>query len=91
MDRSDKSPTALFYGDNAIKITPLMDDGYAGEPTKRVLNYTQRRKKNGDPMVGYYCGYTPIEPIQAMGIVPVVLCAFSKVPIPAAETLLPAN
>lgn len=68
-----------------------MDDGYAGEPAKRVLNYTQRRKKNGDPVFGIYCGYAPIELIQAMGIVPAVLCAFSKVPIPAAETLLSAN
>lgn len=74
-----------------MDITPLMDDGYAGEPAKRVLNYTQRRKKNGDPVVGIYCGYAPIELIQAMGIVPAVLCAFSKVPIPAAETVLPSN
>ena len=74
-----------------MDINPLMDDGYAGEPAKRVLNYTQRRKKNGDPVVGIYCGYAPIELIQAMGIVPAVLCAFSKVPIPAAETVLPAN
>lgn len=74
-----------------MDITPLMNDGFAGEPAKRVLNYVQGRKKNGDPVVGIYCGYAPIELIQAMGLVPAVLCAFSKVSIPAAETVLPAN
>mgnify|MGYP001455828428 CR=1 FL=1 len=74
-----------------MNISPLMDDGYAGEPAKRVLNYMQGRKQKGDPIVGIYCGYAPIELIQAMGLVPAVLCAFSKVPIPAAETVLPAN
>ncbi|MFZ1985295.1 MAG: double-cubane-cluster-containing anaerobic reductase [Desulfatitalea sp.] len=74
-----------------MDIAPLMDDGYAGEPAKRVLNYIQGHKQKGDPIVGIYCGYAPIELIQAMGMVPAVLCAFSKVPIEAAETVLPAN
>lgn len=68
-----------------------MDDGFDGEPAKRVLDYVQNRKANGAPIVGIYCGYAPIELIQAMGIVPAVLCAFSKVPIEAAETVLPPN
>ncbi len=72
-------------------MAPLMNDGYDGEPAKRVLHYVQKRKDKGDPIVGIYCGYAPIELIQAMGIVPAVLCAFSKVPIAAAETVLPAN
>lgn len=74
-----------------MQITPLLNDGYAGEPAKRVLNYVQDHRQAGDPVVGIYCGYAPIELIQAMGIVPAVLCAFSKVPIAAAETVLPAN
>lgn len=72
-------------------MQPLMDDGFDGEPAKRVLSYVQGRKEEGSPIVGIYCGYAPIELIQALGIVPAVLCAFSKVPIEAAETVLPAN
>jgi len=74
-----------------MKIVPLMDDGYDGEPAKRVLNYLHGHKEKGDPIVGIYCGYAPIELIQSMGIVPASLCAFSKIPIEAAETVLPAN
>lgn len=71
--------------------TPLMNDGFDGEPAKRVLKYVQSHKERKNPIVGIYCGYAPIEVIQAMGIVPAVLCAFSKNPIPSAETVLPAN
>ncbi|NNK01014.1 MAG: 2-hydroxyacyl-CoA dehydratase, partial [Desulfatitalea sp.] len=72
-------------------VPPLMDDGFAGEPAKRVLNYVRQRKLDGAGVVGIYCGYAPIELIQAMGLVPAVLCAFSRVPIDAAETVLPVN
>ncbi len=72
-------------------MEPLFNDGFDGEPAKRVLNYIQGRRKKGDPVAGIYCGYAPIELIQAMGVVPAVLCAFSKVPIASAETVLPAN
>lgn len=74
-----------------MNFSPLMDDGYAGEPAKRVLRYIQEKKEKGQPVVGIYCGYAPIELIHAMGIIPAVLCAFSKVPIASAETVLPAN
>ncbi len=74
-----------------MNMTPLMNDGFDGEPAKRVLKYTEAQKEKGRPVVGIYCGYAPIEVIQAMGIVPAVLCAFSKVPIASAETVLPAN
>ncbi|MCP4108902.1 MAG: 2-hydroxyacyl-CoA dehydratase [Desulfobacteraceae bacterium] len=70
---------------------PLMNDGFDGEPAKRVLKYVQSHKENKHPIVGIYCGYAPVELFHAMGIVPAVLCAFSKNPIPAAETVLPAN
>lgn len=72
-------------------VEPLMNDGFDGEPAKRVLQYMQGHKDKGHPIVGIYCGYAPIEMIQAMGVVPAVLCAFSKVPIASAETVLPAN
>lgn len=68
-----------------------MDDGFDGEPAKRVLNYMQSAKEKNKPIVGIYCGYAPIELIQAMEIVPAVLCAFSNVPIASAESVLPAN
>ena len=74
-----------------MDMTPLMNDGFDGEPAKRVLDYTQAQKAQGRPVVGIYCGYAPIELIQAMGIVPAVLCAFSKAPIASAEAVLPAN
>ena len=68
-----------------------MNDGFDGEPAKRVLHYMKGAKEKGKPIAGIYCGYAPIELIQAMGIVPAVLCAFSKEPIASAETVLPAN
>ena len=69
----------------------LMNDGFDGEPAKRVLQYIQGRKAKGDPVVGIYCGYAPMELFYAMGIAPAILCAFSKIPIPSAETVLPSN
>lgn len=72
-------------------VPPLMNDGFDGQPAKRVLNYMQDHKNNGRPIVGIYCGYAPIELIQAMNIVPAVLCAFSNIPIASAESVLPAN
>lgn len=75
----------------ATAMPLLMDDGFDGMATKRVLDYMERQRENGTPIAGIYCGYAPLEVIRAMGIVPAVLCAFSKVPIATAETVLPAN
>jgi benzoyl-CoA reductase/2-hydroxyglutaryl-CoA dehydratase subunit BcrC/BadD/HgdB len=74
-----------------MEITPLMNDGYDGLPSKRVLHYMQSHQEKNNPIVGIYCGYAPLELIQAMGIVPAVLCSFSDVPISSAESVLPAN
>jgi benzoyl-CoA reductase/2-hydroxyglutaryl-CoA dehydratase subunit BcrC/BadD/HgdB len=74
-----------------MEITPLMNDGFEGQPAKRVLHYMQSHQAKNNPIVGIYCGYAPLELIQAMGIVPAVLCAFSDVPISSAESVLPAN
>ena len=74
-----------------MNISPLLNDGYDGQPAKRVLQYVQEQKAKGHPIVGIYCGYAPIELIQALGLVPAVLCAFAEAPIASAETVLPAN
>lgn len=74
-----------------MDVPPLFDDGLDGQPAKRVLRYVQAQKEKGCPVVGIYCGYAPIELIQAMGLVPAVLCAFAEAPIASAETVLPAN
>jgi benzoyl-CoA reductase/2-hydroxyglutaryl-CoA dehydratase subunit BcrC/BadD/HgdB len=74
-----------------MAITPLMNDGLDGLPAKRVLKYIEDKKTAGFPIVGIYCGYAPLELIQAMGIIPAVLCAFAEKPITTAEEILPAN
>ena len=74
-----------------MAITSLMNDGMDGAPAKRVLGYMQEQKEKGRRIVGIYCGYAPIELIQAMDLVPAVLCAFAEAPIASAETVLPAN
>ena len=71
---------------------PLMNDGLdADPPSKRALQYVQKKKDAGYPVAGIYCAYAPLEIIQAIGAVPALLCAFSKVPIETAEAVLPAN
>jgi len=72
-------------------IKPLMNDGFAGEPAKRCLNYLQAQREKGKYVVGIYCGYAPMEVIRAAGVVPAVLCAFADKTIAAGEEVLPAN
>lgn len=72
-------------------IEPLVNDGFAGEATKRTLAYLQAQREKGNKIVGIYCGYAPLEVIRAMGAAPAVLCAFAHRTIEAAETVLPAN
>ena len=72
-------------------VEPLVNDGFAGEATKRVLAYLQKQRENGKNIVGVYCGYAPMEVIRAAGAAPAVLCAFANKTIEAAETVLPAN
>lgn len=69
----------------------LIDDQYAGAPSKRVLAYVQSKRERGMHVVGAYCGYAPFELIRAMGAVPAVLCAFANSTIEAAEAVLPGN
>jgi len=72
-------------------VEPLVNDGFAGEATKRTLGYLQKQREKGKNIVGIYCGYAPLEVIRAMGAAPAVLCAFANKTIEAAETVLPAN
>lgn len=73
-------------------VNPIFNDAFVGEPpAKRALGYIQEQKKNGNHVVGIYCGYAPVELMHALDIVPAVLCAFSNATIETAEATLPAN
>jgi benzoyl-CoA reductase/2-hydroxyglutaryl-CoA dehydratase subunit BcrC/BadD/HgdB len=54
-------------------------------------DYAEAAKKQGRPVVGIMCEFTPREIILAAGAVPVCLCGGSAATIPAAEQFLPAN
>ena len=85
--------SVIFYGGNTdMSAEPLLKDEFTGEPApKRALGYIQKKKEQGHPVAGIYCGYAPVELIQAMDMVPAVLCAFSNATIKSAEEVLPAN
>ncbi len=72
-------------------MEPLVNDGFDGQQAKRVLSYIQSQREKGKNAVGIYCGYAPLEVIQAMNAVPAVLCAFADKTIAPAEAVLPAN
>ena len=72
-------------------VEPLVNDGFAGEATKRTLGYLQKQREKGKNIVGIYCGYAPMEVIRAAKAAPALLCAFANKTIEAAETVLPAN
>lgn len=48
-------------------------------------------KEKGGRVAGIFCTYTPVEILDAAGIIPVSLCGMSPDPIPAAEAHLPKN
>ncbi|MCX6227539.1 MAG: double-cubane-cluster-containing anaerobic reductase [Bacteroidia bacterium] len=72
-------------------VEPLVNDGFAGEATKRTLGYLQKQGEKGKNIVGIYCGYAPMEVIRAANAALALLCAFANKTIEAAETVLPAN
>jgi benzoyl-CoA reductase/2-hydroxyglutaryl-CoA dehydratase subunit BcrC/BadD/HgdB len=76
---------------NRPDVAHVINDEFAGEATKRVLQYLQTQRKKGLPVAGTYCGYAPMEIIRAAGAVPAILCAFANKTIAAAEAVLPAN
>jgi benzoyl-CoA reductase/2-hydroxyglutaryl-CoA dehydratase subunit BcrC/BadD/HgdB len=73
------------------RVEPLVNDGFAGEATKRTLGYLQKQREKGKNIVGIYCGFAPMEVIRAANAAPALLCAFANKTIEAAETVLPAN
>lgn len=56
-----------------------------------ALEYAEQKKREGRPVVGIMCEFTPRELIMAAGGVPVCLCGGCADTIPAAETVLPSN
>jgi benzoyl-CoA reductase/2-hydroxyglutaryl-CoA dehydratase subunit BcrC/BadD/HgdB len=76
---------------NKENIEPLINDGFAGEPAKRCVQFIQSKRKEDALVAGVYCSYAPLEIIRALGGVPAVLCAFANKTIEAAEQFLPSN
>ncbi len=72
-------------------IPPLIENARIADPIRRFLEYVLNKREQGNPVVGLYCGYAPVELIRAMGAVPVSLCSASQWTIPTAEEILPAN
>ena len=48
-------------------------------------------KKSGKQVAGCFCAFTPLEILDAAGLLTVSLCGMSPETIPAAETVLPRN
>ena len=57
----------------------------------RCHDHAAAMKRQGRPVVGIMCEFTPREVILAAGAVPVCLCGGARETIPAAEACLPAN
>lgn len=64
---------------------------YFNEMISNCLKYAKKAKKEGKPIVGIFCEYTPRELIIAAGAVPVCMCGGSIETISAAEEDLPSN
>ena len=64
---------------------------YFGKMIDRCYDFVEAAKKEGRPIVGIMCEFTPREVILAAGAIPVCLCGGSAATIPAAEQYLPAN
>jgi benzoyl-CoA reductase/2-hydroxyglutaryl-CoA dehydratase subunit BcrC/BadD/HgdB len=62
-----------------------------GDMTDHCYDYAEEARRQGRPIVGIMCEFTPREVILAAGAVPVCLCGGSAATIPAAEQYLPAN
>lgn len=64
---------------------------YFGDMIDRCYDFAEAAKKQGRPIVGIMCEFTPREVLLAAGALPVCLCGGSAATIPAAERALPAN
>ncbi len=68
--------------------TPL---DYFSRMIDHCHDFAESARRQGRPIVGVMCEFTPREIILAAGAVPVCLCGGSAATIPAAEQYLPAN
>src|SRR5512144_2324282 len=64
---------------------------YFADMVDHCYDYAEAAKRDGKPVIGIMCEFTPSEIIMAAGGVPVCLCGGSAATIPAAEQHLPAN
>lgn len=64
---------------------------YFGAMLDHCHDFADTAKRQGRPIVGIMCEFTPRELILAAGAVPVCLCGGSAATIPAAEQFLPPN
>jgi benzoyl-CoA reductase/2-hydroxyglutaryl-CoA dehydratase subunit BcrC/BadD/HgdB len=64
---------------------------YFADMVDHCHDYAEAAKRQGRPVVGIMCEFTPREIILAAGGVPVCLCGGSAETIPAAEQVLPVN
>ncbi|MFW9988270.1 MAG: 2-hydroxyacyl-CoA dehydratase [Candidatus Odinarchaeota archaeon] len=71
-------------------MEPLFDNGIEN-PMIRYYNYTQAQKQAGNPVIGTYYCFAPLELFWTIVAAVAVLCGTSEVPIPAAEQDLPTN
>lgn len=61
------------------------------ESRKAGFLKVKNAKESGRKVAGYFCTFTPLEILDAAGIIPVSLCGMSAETIPAAERDLPKN
>lgn len=62
-----------------------------GRMLENCHRHAVEARREGRPVVGIMCEYTPRELIMAAGAIPVCLCGGSSKTIPAAEEFLPAG
>jgi benzoyl-CoA reductase/2-hydroxyglutaryl-CoA dehydratase subunit BcrC/BadD/HgdB len=79
-------PTPASVG--AQDFQPLT---YFGDMVDHCFDFAEAAKREGRPIVGIMCEFTPRELILAAGAVPVCLCGGAAATVMAAEQVLPAN
>ena len=62
-----------------------------GQARKNGFLKVKEFKESGGKVAGVFCTFTPLELLDAAGLIPVSLCGMSDETIPAAETRLPKN
>jgi len=68
------------------KAMKILDDF-----TEQNIFALEHAKQHGKKIIGFYCGFAPLEIIVAAGAIPVGLCGTKEAPIPEAERMLPRN